>query len=460
MKVFLMTNKLIVFDLDGVLVDSKTIHFDALNTALKKVDLSYVITEEEQQNIYEGLPTKEKLNLLNKNKGLPKDKFDYIWKVKQEITSTMFLNIPQDKDLIKLLTIIKNNNIHIAVASNSIKKTLLECLAGLGIIEMIDYVISNEDVKRPKPHPEMYWKAMSYFGVIADETVIFEDSLVGKLAARDSKANLIEVKNRRDLTEDKINKAISILQSDKGTWKDQGLNVLIPMAGLGSRFKDAGYVFPKPLVEVDGKPMIQAVVESLGINAKYTYIVQKEHYDKYNMSYLLNLITPECNIVQVDSLTEGAAATCLLASKYIDTEKPLIMANSDQIVEWNSRQFIYDLMTKNADGGIATFRSTHPKWSYAKIDNDGLVIEVAEKKPISDIATVGIYYWKHGSDFVKYAKQMIDKDIRTNNEFYVCPVFNEAILDNKRIFTNDIKKMWGVGTPEDLNFYLLNKKAQ
>ena len=444
---------LIVFDLDGVLVDSKTIHFDALNDALRALSPDYIITKEEQENIYEGLPTKAKLSLLNKYKGLPEESFDSVWRLKQDITSTMFSNIPEDKELIGLLTIIKDNKINIAVASNSIRNTVFDCLEGLGIVHLIDHVVSNEDVKHPMPHPEMYWKAMSYFGVIADETVIFEDSLVGKLAARDSKATLIEIKNRADLTEDKINKAISLLQSGKGTWKDQGLNVLIPMAGLGSRFKDAGYVFPKPLVEVDGKPMIQAVVESIGVNATYTYIVQKEHYEKYNLSYLLNLITPDCNIVQVDGITEGAAVTCLLAKEYIDNESPLILANSDQIVEWNSRQFIYDLMTKNADGGIATFESTHPKWSYAKVNSDGLVTEVAEKKPISNIATVGIYYWKHGSDFVKYAEQMIDKDIRTNNEFYVCPVFNEAIADNKRVFASNIKKMWGVGTPEDLNNY-------
>lgn len=451
-------SKLIVFDLDGVLVDSKMIHFDALNDALRALNPDYVITQDEQENIYEGLPTKAKLNLLNKYKGLPEEKFDSVWRLKQDITSMMFSNIPEDKELIRLLTIIKDNKINIAVASNSIHNTVFDCLNGLGIIDLVDHVISNEDVKHPKPHPEMYWKAMSHFGVIADETVIFEDSLVGKLAARDSKATLIEIKNRADLTEDKINKAISILQSGKGTWKDHGLNVLIPMAGLGSRFKDAGYVFPKPLVEVDGKPMIQAVVESLGINAKYTYIVQKEHYEKYNLSYLLNLITPDCNIVQVDGVTDGAAVTCLLAREYIDNDSPLIMANSDQIVEWSSRQFIYDLMTKNADGGIATFESTHPKWSYAKIGADGLVAEVAEKKPISNIATVGIYYWKHGSDFIKYAEQMIDKNIRTNGEFYVCPVFNEAIADNKRVFAINIKKMWGIGTPEDLNNYIYRRK--
>lgn len=453
-------NKLIVFDLDGVLVDSKTIHFDALNDALRELNDDYIITKEDQENIYEGLPTKAKLNLLNKYKGLPENMFDKVWTMKQELTSRMFADIPEDKDLIRLLNIIKSNNIYIAVASNSIKKTVHECLESLGILNLVDYIVSNEDVKNPKPHPEMYWKAMSYFGLIAEETVIFEDSLVGKMAARDSKANLIEVKNRNDVTEDKVNKAISLLVSGTNTWKDQDLNVLIPMAGLGSRFREAGYAFPKPLVEVDGKPMIQAVVESLGVKAKYTYIVQKDHYEKYNLSYLLNLITPDCKIVQVDGITEGAAVTCLLAKEYINNSSPLIMANSDQIIEWNSRQFIYDLMTKNADGGIATFKSTHPKWSYAKINEVGLVTEVAEKKPISDIATVGIYYWKHGSDFVKYAEQMIDKDIRTNGEFYVCPVFNEAILDNKRIFTSDIKKMWGVGTPEDLNYYLSNRGAQ
>jgi HAD superfamily hydrolase (TIGR01509 family) len=451
-------NRLIVFDLDGVLVDSKSIHFDALNSALKTVGLEYVITEEEQKNIYEGLPTKAKLLLLNKNKGLSKEKFDDIWNAKQNITSTMFSNINEDADLIKLLKVVKDSGIKIAVASNSIRKTIVECLTGLGIFNLIDYIVSNEDVKNPKPHPEMYWKAMSYFGVIADETIIFEDSLVGKLAARDSKANLVEIKDRSDLDMEKIDKAISLLQKGSSTWKDQGLNVLIPMAGLGSRFKDAGYVFPKPLVEVDGKPMIQAVVESLRVNAKYTYIVQKEHYDKYNLSYLLNLITPECNIIQVEGITEGAAVTSLLAKEYINNNSPLIMANSDQIVEWNSRQFIYDLMTNNADGGIATFKSTHPKWSYAKVDDNGLVTEVAEKKPISNIATVGIYYWKHGSDFVKYAEQMIHKNIRTNGEFYVCPVFNEAIADNKRIFTSDIKKMWGIGTPDDLRYYMENNK--
>ena len=197
----------------------------------------------------------------------------------------------------------------------------------------------------------------------------------------------MEIKDRKDLTLDKITKAIESLQNSKSSWKASNMNVLIPMAGAGSRFSEAGYAFPKPLIEVNGKPMIQAVVDNLAIDATYTFIVQKEHYDKYSLEYLLNAISPtKCNIVMVDGITEGAAVTALLAKKFIDNDEPLVMANSDQIVDWNSREFIYDLLSKNADGGIATFKSTHPKWSYAKINEYGIVSEVAEKKPISDNA--------------------------------------------------------------------------
>lgn len=449
-----MNNKLIIFDLDGVLIDSKEIHYLALNKALSLFDTKYVITIDEQIKTYEGLPTKVKLSILTKQKGLPTSLHKEISSLKQSFTKEMLDKVPVDNELQTFLKKIKENNINIAIASNSIKQTIQTCVASLGISEYIDYVVSNEDVTNPKPHPEMYWKAMSYFGCITEETVIFEDSVVGKLAATDSKATLVEVKNRKDLNLEKIDKAIKILKTLKGSWKDSQLNILIPMAGAGKRFFDAGYSFPKPLIDVNGKPMIQAVVENLAIDAKYTYVVQKEHYEKFNLEYLLNAITPECNIVQVEGVTEGAAVTALLAEKHIDNDNPLIMANSDQIVDWSSREFIYELNNKNADGGIAIFKSSHPKWSYARIDEFGYVTEVAEKKPISENATVGIYYWKHGSDFVKYAKQMIEKNIRVNNEFYVCPVYNEAIEDAKKIYAIEVKGMSGIGTPEDLNLYL------
>lgn len=450
-------NKIIIFDLDGVLVDSKDIHFNALNHALLKIDKYYVISEEEHKNIYDGLPTKTKLNMLTKNKNLSQDLYQQIWKDKQDATDIEFNKIKKDEFLITAFSLIKSYGIKIAIASNSIRTTVEKCLFNLGIKNLVDYVISNEDVNFPKPHPEMYWKAISHFGLLTEDAVIFEDSIVGKLAANDSKCKLIDIKDRSDLTIDKIKYAIEYLQESKSYWSDSSLNVLIPMAGLGSRFLDAGYTFPKPLIDVDGMPMIQSVVKSLSINANYIYIVQEEHYNKYNLEYLLNLITPGCKIIKINELTDGAARTCLMALDYIDNENPLLISNSDQILDWNSREFLYYLYTKKADGGIATFKSSHPKWSYVKTDQNQIVLETAEKKPISNDATVGVYYWKNGSDFVKYAKQMIEKNIRVNNEFYVCPVFNEAIADKKIIYAFPVEKMWGIGTPEDLNYYLYYK---
>jgi dTDP-glucose pyrophosphorylase len=252
---------------------------------------------------------------------------------------------------------------------------------------------------------------------------------------------------------DKINNKMNIPK-----WQNKKMNILIPMAGAGSRFEQAGYTFPKPLIDVDGKPMIQVVVDNLNIDANYIFVVQKAHREKYNLDTLLNLITPGCKIIETEGLTEGAACTALLAKEYINNNEPLFFANSDQFVDWDSNEFMYKMQESNCDGGIVTFKSIHPKWSFAKINENGFVTEVAEKNPISDNATVGYYYWKHGSDFVKYAEQMIEKNIRVNNEFYVCPVFNQAIEDSKQVRIFEAKKMWGLGTPEDLKYYLENYK--
>ena len=146
----------------------------------------------------------------------------------------------------------------------------------------------------------------------------------------------------------------------------------------------------------------------------------------------------------------------MLAKKFIDNDNPLFFANSDQFVEWDSNEFFYKMNENDCDGGIPVFHSTHPKWSFAKIDKDGFVTEVQEKNPISNLATIGFYYWKKGSDFVKYAEEMINQNIRVNGEFYVCPVYNNAINDNKKIRTFYTPKMWGLGTPEDLNYFLKN----
>ena len=452
--------KLIIFDLDGVLVEAKQIHYDTLNEALKEIDEKYVITEAEHLSIYDGLKTTQKLELLTKNKGLHPEFYDSIWYRKQHLTIEAISQLQPDLEKIELFKELRDKGYKLACASNSIRRSVLVMLAKIGIIEYMDLIISNEDVKNSKPHPEMYWKAMSMMGCLPEETLIVEDSPHGLLAASRSRANVLRVDSPKDLVISKIirkleetNKHMSIPK-----WQGGKLNVLIPMAGAGSRFQAAGYTFPKPLIDVENKPMIQVVVDNLNIEATYIYVVQKEHREKYNLDTLLNLITPNCKIVEVDGLTEGAACTTLLAKEHIDNDAPLVMANSDQFVEWDSNEFMYKMIEQKVDGGILTFTATHPKWSFAKVDEYGYVTEVAEKNPISDIATVGVYYWAKGSDYVKYAEQMIGKNIRTNNEFYTCPTFNEAIGDGKKIKTFNIEKMWGLGTPEDLNYYLENHK--
>ena len=450
--------KLIIFDLDGVLVEAKGIHFDALNRALGK----YAIDWNEHLSIYDGLKTTQKLQMLTERKGLPESSHESVWEAKQYWTLQMLKELKPNQTLQSVMSALSEDGYKLAVCSNSIRKTVLTVLSKLGIIEFMDLIISNEDVKNSKPHPEMYWKAISLMSCLPEQTLIVEDSPYGLLAASRSKSHILRVANPKEVTYTNILHKLTEIENGyvmkSPAWRDEKLNVLIPMAGAGSRFEQAGYTFPKPLIDVKGKPMIQVVVENLNIKANYIYIVQKSHREKYNLDTLLNLITPGCKIVEVDGLTEGAACTALLAKEHINTDAPLFFANSDQFVEWDSNEFMYKMNETNVDGGIVTFKATHPKWSFAKVDENGLVTEVAEKNPISDIATVGYYYWKHGSDFVKYAEQMIDKNIRVNNEFYVCPVFNEAIADCKRIRTFNIKQMWGLGTPEDLKYYLENYK--
>lgn len=456
-------NKLVIFDLDGVLIDSRDIHYEALNRALLVADDGdkYAISYDEHLSSYDGLSTTTKLNKLTKEKGLPAEMHQMVWEAKQKATIDIFKHLSDDHELIGYFEDLKNEGYQIAVASNSIRNTIKTILLGLGLTSYVDYYISNEDVKYTKPFPEMYWKCMSVCHALPKDTVIVEDSHIGRQGALDSGANLVTVENRKDLNYDHMVQIKDILNHNTKIsipWKSKKMNVLIPMAGAGSRFAAAGYTFPKPLIEVNGKPMIQVVVENLNIQANYIFIVQREHYEKYHLQYLLNIIAPGCSIVIINGMSEGAACTTLLAKELIDNDNPLIIANSDQFVDWNSNQCLYAFNAGGIDAGIVTFESNHPKWSYAKLNDDGFVAEVAEKMPISSHATVGIYFWKKGSDYVRYAEQMIAKNIRVNNEFYVCPVFNEAIADGKKIRIKDADKMWGLGTPEDLNYFLQNHK--
>ena len=450
--------KLIIFDLDGVLVDARELHYEALNRALADIGTQYVIGRSEHLSTFDGLNTSKKLKMLSDTKNLPIEHHDEIWRKKQEKTIEIINEFSYDERMRSILSRLKGEGYSICVASNSIRESVKMMLLRKGLMEFVDFFYSNQDVKFPKPNVEMYLKCMIKAGVSPKETLIVEDSHIGRKAAQESGAYLCPFIDSNDVSYDKIKQHLLTIndrmEKTKPKWQGGKMNILIPMAGAGSRFANAGYTFPKPLIEVNGKPMIQVIVENLNIDAHFVFIVLKAHYDMYHLKTLLNLLCPGCDIIQVDKVTEGAACTTLLAKEFIDNGNPLLIANSDQYVEWDSNEFMYSMQADSIDGGILTFRSTHPKWSFVSLDENGFVDRVVEKEPISDIATVGIYYWTRGSDYVRFAEQMIEKNIRVNGEFYVAPVYNEGIAEHKKIKIFDVKKMWGLGDPEQLDYFL------
>lgn len=238
------------------------------------------------------------------------------------------------------------------------------------------------------------------------------------------------------------------------------LNIVVPMAGRGSRFADAGYTLPKPLIEVKGRPMIEVVSKNIAPKTehRFIYLCLEEHIQLFGLEEKLAAISPGCVIVSVNQVTEGAACTVLLAEKYIDNEDALMIANSDQYVDIDINEYLVAL--GRWDGLIMTMTADDPKWSFIQFDGEGFVTLLREKEVISQEATVGIYNYSHGRDFVTYAKSMISKDIRVNGEFYVAPVYNEMIEAGKKIVYHNIGSedhgMYGLGIPEDLNKFLLN----
>jgi NDP-sugar pyrophosphorylase family protein len=237
------------------------------------------------------------------------------------------------------------------------------------------------------------------------------------------------------------------------------LTIVIPMAGRGSRFADAGYTLPKPLLPIHGVPMIELVVASLrpSTPARFVFLCQQEHLDAFGLESRLREIAPGCAVVPVNGITEGAACTVLLAEHAIDQDDTLVIANSDQWVDVDVDSHLSLLATQDLDGLIMTMFADHPKWSYAMIGDDDRVCRVVEKEVVSPEATVGIYAFRRGRDFVRAARKMIAADERVNGEFYVAPVYNALIAERAVIGYDNVGAVdagvWGLGVPDDLEAF-------
>jgi dTDP-glucose pyrophosphorylase len=238
------------------------------------------------------------------------------------------------------------------------------------------------------------------------------------------------------------------------------LNIVIPMAGRGSRFSNAGYEDPKPLIKVHGVEMIRVVINNImPIQPhRFIFICQAEHVRDYDLLPKLTAWAPGSIVVAIDGVTAGAACTVLKARDYINNGNPLMIANSDQFVDVSINSYLEDMKERGLSGLIMTMAADDPKWSYAAVDGDGFVTRVVEKEVISNNATVGIYNFARGSDFVDAAESMIDRDIRVNGEFYVAPVYNQMVQSGAKIGIYEIGSerngMYGLGIPEDLDYFL------
>lgn len=247
------------------------------------------------------------------------------------------------------------------------------------------------------------------------------------------------------------------------------INIVIPMAGAGSRFAKAGFTDPKPLIPVKGIPMIKVVINNLRPSRphRFIFICQKSHVKQYNLQTKLAEWAPGCSIVEIDGLTEGAACTVLAAKDLINSDAPLMIANSDQYVDCDIDQYFASMDAKNLDGLIMTMKADDPKWSFVGFDTEGQVTRVVEKEVISDEATVGIYNFAHGRKFIEAAEKMIRNNLRVNGEFYVAPAYNSMIEDGAKIGVYNIGSeangMYGLGIPSDLQIFIespISKKIE
>lgn len=466
--------KSILFDLDGVLVNTRVLHFETFRDALHEENPTLTLTWSEHEKEFDGLSTRLKIQTCIAKGWITEAQAERLFQKKQQLTLERLPHTVKPRESLRLMLITLNNQgFRLFCCSNSVRKTLDTTLQRLGVQEFFEATYSNEDVQHPKPSPEIYELAIKKSFLLKEECLIVEDSAVGRAAAYASGAHVLEVEDAEDTNMALLRETLYVIEKRGEVYprtfpfgKPVTFHVVIPMAGEGSRFKSAGYTVPKPFIPVGGKPMIQWVIENMipkqipqeHYKLKFHLIVRTSHMTANRIDKLFWDLPSNVSYTYhtTDGVTQGAACSVLLAEKEINNEDPLLIVNSDQYLEWNPDMFYKTLLNPEYDGNILTFYQPNTqdlKWSYAKVNEEGLVTEVQEKKWISPFATVGLYGWKKGRQFVYYAKQMIAKNIRVNNEFYVCPVYNESIADDHHVRVKLCSGMWGLGVPEDLEIF-------
>ena len=237
------------------------------------------------------------------------------------------------------------------------------------------------------------------------------------------------------------------------------MNILLLMAGDSKRFEDAGYLYPKNLIEIAGLPLVERVIgqlDSLRMNgARLIVVIQEDEAKQFHTGEVIRLLVPDATVVAVPRLDSGAACTALLAIEEIDPDVPLLVFNGDQVLTEGLQDALEDFAARDLDGGVIVFLAVHPRWSYVKTGSDGLVLEASEKRPISRNATAGTYYFKRGEDFLRATMRMIGKDAHVQGRYFICPAYNELVLEQARIGIYEISQSayFSLSTPQGVQQY-------
>lgn len=445
------TIQLIIFDLDGVLVESKDLHYDALNRAISEVaGEEFVISRPEHETVYDGLSTNQKLRLMSIQKDLPLDMHRPIWLRKQELTEIMVREqLKPNEDLLETIRALKAKyGYPLAVASNCIKCSVHNILDSIGVLPLVDAYFSNEDVQLAKPCPDIYLKACSTFGVPPSSALVVEDSVKGFEACVRAGCPLFKVRGPDDVRAPAIVERISAI--NQGV---KPITVVVPLAGESQQYWIDGpeavqSELPLFLADVNGSPAIEWVLKPFlksRYELKFVFVVKESQMQRFKLESLLPRIVgfKPTQVLPVHGETLGSLKTVLSVAEMLDGGAPVIFCNGSTVTSWLPGSTIDDIIDTSADGALTTFESNDPRCSYVRVrSNSDVIVDVHEKVPISNIATTGIYYWKNAEAFLSAATSIVKRGVKHKGLYYLAPVYNEAIRAGLSIKSVPAKNCW------------------
>ena len=449
----------VVFDLDGTLVETRDLHKVALNEALRAVaGEEYVISDEEHHAQFDGLSTAQKLKKLNAQKNMNPDLNKAVWEKKQELTNTMVSQtVKPDKRIAAVIRHLKQRGYPVAVASNCIRSSVDLILKCLGIYDLVDLSVSNDDVEIAKPAPDIYARAAACFGLRADELLVVEDAPFGWQAALSSGAHLMPISCPADVTLDSVSEKIAEINNTH-----HPVVVIVPLAGPIPLVHGASGAkgFHPSLYDIRGKSAIEHAMQSVVSRRhpmKFVFVVLGDSIPDAVLMRATNWLPT--SIVRLPAPTRGALESVLAAERFICEDSPLLICDGCHVDEWRPGSDIDELLdARGCTAAVTVTPSYDERWSYATIDPDGFVSSVQEKAKISNHALTGLYMWRQGKDFIRDAKLAMSHGPRVRGRLYVAPVLNYTISSaGGRVRSVPVRYMHSLGThSEVLQFALRN----